>query len=88
MEIGEMTTIVSIQVLEGAINTARRDCPTQQADHCLSTDLALMAEIYGLLIFRGEASFDADTLEPSARQVLDHWLDRYSQATQLLRRAA
>jgi len=83
-----MTTKISIQMLEGAINTARRHCPTQTADHCLSADLAVLAEVYGSLIFRQDSVCDADSLDASTRTILDHWLALYADATQTLKRAA
>ncbi|MFK7966778.1 MAG: DUF3717 domain-containing protein [Burkholderiaceae bacterium] len=81
-----MTTAISIQMLEEAINMARRECPTPAADHCLSADIKALAEIYGLLIFQGHSAFDAATLEPGTKDVLEHWLSRHQQA--ILKRAA
>ena len=81
-----MTTAISIQMLEEAINTARRECPTPAADHSLNTDIKALAEIYGLLIFQGHSVFDVATLEPATKDILEHWLSRHRQAT--LKRAA
>ena len=83
-----MTTKITIQMLEGAINTARRDCPTQSADHCLSADLAVLAELYGSLIYRQDNLFDAESLEPSTRKILTYWMARHAELTQTLKRAA
>ncbi len=82
-----MTTAISIQMLEEAINTARRECPTPSTDHCLSADIKVLAEIYGQLIFQQHSAFDAATLEAADRDILEHWLNRHEQEA-ILKRAA
>jgi len=83
-----MSQIVSIQMLEGAINAARRQSPTRSADHCLSADVAVLAGLYGQLIFHRDSAFDADCLDSATRRILDHWLAHDANAVDGLQRAA
>lgn len=66
---------VSIGELETAINAARASEPAQGKECTLSREVALLAEIYGILIFRHHQNFDGDGLDEPVRTVLRRWLN-------------
>jgi hypothetical protein len=67
-------TAVSIRDLEQAINLARLRLPASGAESRLSDEVSQMAEIYGLLIYRGHSAFDAQSLDEPVRLIVEHWL--------------
>ena len=66
---------VSIAELESAINRARASQPATGHEAALSADVSRLADVYGELIFRGHRVFDADSLPPPVRDILQRWLD-------------
>ena len=67
-------TPITINELERAINCARAAQPTDGGRAALSAELALLAGIYGQLIYRGHKAFDADSLAPNEQAALQRWL--------------
>lgn len=68
-------TPITISELEQAINSARQAQPADGQEAALSADVAILADIYGQLIYRGHKAFDADSLEPDERDTLLRWHD-------------
>jgi hypothetical protein len=68
-------TPITISELEQAINSARQAQPAEGQEAALSADVAVLADIYGQLIFRGHKAFDADSLAPDERDTLLRWRD-------------
>jgi len=66
--------IVSITDLELAINRARQGEPAAGNEAALSSDVSLLADLYGELIFRGHRAFKADTVSPAHQEALQRWL--------------
>ena len=66
--------IVSITDLELAINRARQGEPAAGRDAALSSDVSLLADLYGELIFRGHRAFKADTVSTAHQEALQRWL--------------
>lgn len=66
---------ISISDLEQAINAARSAEPASGSEAALSGDVAVLADIYGQLIYRGHKMFDADSLDASQRSIVLHWLE-------------
>jgi hypothetical protein len=66
-------TPITISELEQAINAARQAQPAEGQESALSADVAILADIYGQLIYRGHRAFDADSLEPDEREALLRW---------------
>lgn len=67
-------TPISITQLELAINAARYAAPSMGQESALSDDVAILADIYGELIYRGHKNFDADSLPVKARDVVLQWI--------------
>lgn len=66
--------IITINALEQAINRARHSEPATGHESALSSDVSLLADLYGELIFRGHKAFQADSVSDTHRQVLSRWL--------------
>ncbi len=66
-----MGSILKIVQLEAAINRCRVAKPF--TDGILPTDMRLMAELYGEMIFRRLESVDVDTRSAPLRAVLAKW---------------
>jgi hypothetical protein len=64
---------LSVQDLEAAINHWRERAPARGNEYALSAEVNLLAPIYALMIFRGAATLDTNTLDPGARQLLHAW---------------
>lgn len=69
----EATMDLSMQELEAAINDWRARRPARGNEYALSAEVNVLATVYGLMIFRGVATVDLDTLDSSARQLLLAW---------------
>ncbi|MEZ5741986.1 MAG: DUF3717 domain-containing protein [Burkholderiaceae bacterium] len=67
-------TPVNIRDLEQAINLARQRLPASGAESRLSDEVSQMAEIYGLLIYRGHTVFDMQSLDEPVRRTVELWL--------------
>jgi len=67
-------TPISITQLEQAINAARNVAPSVGQAAALSEDVAILADIYGELIFRQHKNFDADSLPEKERNVVLQWV--------------
>lgn len=67
-------TPISISQLEQAINAARSAGPSKGHEAALTDDVAMLADIYGELIFRQHKNFDADSLSAEIRDVVLHWV--------------
>ena len=64
---------LSVQELEAAINYWRERAPARGNAYALSPEVNLLAPIYALMIFRGAATLDTDTLAPGTQQLLQAW---------------
>ena len=80
--------VVSIAQLESAINAARSAEPADGTASTLSEDVALLAGIYGELIYLNHRAFDCDSLTPDQQRVLTKWLDNVPSEQEQARRQA
>ena len=64
---------LSVQELEAAINYWRERAPARGNEYALSTEVNLLAPIYALMIFRGAATLDTNTVDPAVQQLLQAW---------------
>lgn len=67
-------TPISISQLEEGINAARSVAPAVGQEAALSDDVAILADIYGELIYRQHKNFDADSLPVKERNIVLHWV--------------
>lgn len=65
--------MVSITELEAAINRARHAHPAHGREAALSPDVALLAALYGELIYRRAHQFELATLSPELRGAFERW---------------
>ncbi|MFK7962970.1 MAG: DUF3717 domain-containing protein [Burkholderiaceae bacterium] len=66
--------IISITDLELAINRARQTEPSVGHEAALSSDVSLLADLYGELIFRGHRAFKADSVTLDHQKALARWV--------------
>jgi hypothetical protein len=59
--------------LEGAINFWRDRRPARGNEYALSSEVNILARVYALMIFHHAASIDIDTLNASARALIESW---------------
>ena len=64
---------LGVQELEAAINYWRERAPARGNEYALSPEVNRLATIYALMIFRGAASIDMNTLDAGAQQLLHVW---------------
>jgi hypothetical protein len=64
---------LSVRELEAAINYWRERAPARGNEYALSAEVNLLAPIYALMIFRGAATLDTNTLDPGAQRLLHAW---------------
>jgi hypothetical protein len=64
---------LSMQELEAAINFWRRQSPARGNEYALSAEVNVLARVYALMIFNHAAVIDIDTLDASARGLLESW---------------
>lgn len=64
---------IRISELEAIINRARSALPAQGAEATLSPDVALLAGIYGRMIYLHQEVIGAEALEPVEQQALARW---------------
>ncbi|MDB5754843.1 MAG: hypothetical protein JWP34_1612 [Massilia sp.] len=69
---------LSLQELEAAINFWRDRRPARGNEYALSAEVNVLARVYALMIFNRERSVDLDTLDASARQLLQTWRDMHA----------
>jgi hypothetical protein len=69
---------LSLQELEAAINFWRDRRPARGNEYALSAEVNVLARVYALMIFNREPSVDLDTLDASARQLLQTWRDMHA----------
>jgi Protein of unknown function (DUF3717) len=67
---------MTIGQIEAAINRARRAQPAVGHEASLSSDVALLASIYGLMIFHHQDEQVLAELAPGPRAALLRWVDR------------
>lgn len=65
---------IPIAQLEAAINRARNALPASGNEAALSRDVALLAALYGRMIFEGRSTLDLEELEDGEQVVLLQWL--------------
>ena len=64
---------LSMQELEAAINFWRARTPARGNEYALSPEVATLATVYALMIFRQAGSVAVESLNTSAQQVLQTW---------------
>ena len=64
---------LTLSELEQAINYWRRMRPSLGEERALSPEVNALAGVYALMIFHRAATFPLNTLEPSARELIDAW---------------
>ena len=64
---------LSVQQVEAAINHWRERAPAHGSEGALAPEVNLLATVYALMIYRGAAKVDLDTLDAAARQLLHSW---------------
>jgi hypothetical protein len=64
---------LSLQELEAAINYWRARMPASGAECTLSTEVALLAPLYALMILRSATCVPVEALDPQVRQLLHTW---------------
>ena len=64
---------LGVQELEAAINYWRERAPARGNEYALSREVNLLAPIYALMIFRGAATLDTNTVDPAVQQLLQAW---------------
>jgi hypothetical protein len=64
---------LSLQELEAAINFWRERRPARGNEYALSAEVNLLARVYALMIFNHASSLETDTLDASARGLLEAW---------------
>jgi hypothetical protein len=65
---------LSISQLEAAINRARAVAPASGIEASLSPDVALLARLYGEMIFRHHSHLDVETLSDEEQLALLRWV--------------
>ncbi len=64
---------VSLQELEAAINFWRDRRPARGNEYALSSEVNVLARVYALMIFNHAATLELDTLDDSARALIESW---------------
>ena len=70
-----MTPTFTIKQLEAAINRARAAQPATGTESALTREVALMAGLYGRMIWERQERIALESLSPAERAVLTTWLD-------------
>jgi hypothetical protein len=68
-----MTATVTITELETAINRARTAQPASGPESSLGREVALLAGLYGRMIWERQDSLDLDALSDRERSALQSW---------------
>lgn len=61
---------LSVQELEAAINYWRDQRPARGNEYALSPEVNVLATVYAMMIYRGQAVIDLDTLDGRTRDLL------------------
>ena len=69
-----MSSIFTIAQLEAAINRARSAQPATGPESALTREVALMAGLYGRMIWERRERIEHDALNPAERAALATWL--------------
>lgn len=64
---------ITLTELEQAINYWRSLRPSTGEEHALSPEVNVLATVYAMMIFNRSRSVSLDTLDSSARQLLETW---------------
>lgn len=64
---------ITLTELEQAINYWRSLRPSTGEEHALSPEVNVLATVYAMMIFNQSRSVSLDTLDSSARQLLETW---------------
>ena len=72
---------ISLPELEQAINYWRALRPSQGEERALSREVNALANVYALMIFHHTKSLSIESLEPSARQLVEAWFAQQSRAS-------
>jgi Protein of unknown function (DUF3717) len=70
----QILTQISLSDLEVAINRARAAMPAQGADHELASDVAVLANLYGKMIYYKQVVVPMQLLSDSEQIVLLNWV--------------
>ncbi len=80
METGVNTEKIDVETLEAAINCCRRECAGDGL--VLSSDLRVLGDIYGTMIFnKSYKDFDATGFPPHVLETLNRWIARIKSDT-------
>ncbi|MBU3746291.1 MAG: DUF3717 domain-containing protein [Burkholderiales bacterium] len=74
--------MISLQQLELAINSARQANPSQGADAQLSPDVALLAGLYGRMIFYRLKALPLSSLSQHEFEAWSRWTSPHAAQTQ------
>jgi hypothetical protein len=64
---------ITLQELEQAINYWRSLRPARGEERALSPEVNTLATVYAMMIFHQARTVPLDTLDPTARKLLDTW---------------
>jgi hypothetical protein len=67
---------MTLSELEQAINYWRAARPSQGEECALSPEVNSLATVYAMMIFNRSGTVPMETLDPSARQLLEAWRNR------------
>jgi Protein of unknown function (DUF3717) len=70
----QILTQISLSDLEAAINKARVNLPEQGVDHQLASDVAILANLYGKMIYYKQVVVPMQLLSDSEQIVLLNWV--------------
>lgn len=70
-----MTSSFNVTQLEAAINRARATQPATGPESALTREVALMAGLYGRMIWERQERIALESLSPAERAALTTWLD-------------
>jgi hypothetical protein len=70
----EFLTQISLSDLEAAINKARANLPNHEVDHRLASDVAILANLYGKMIYYKQVVVPIQLLSDSEQIVLLNWV--------------
>jgi hypothetical protein len=74
LDSSEILTQISLSDLEVAINRARAALPSQGIDHQLASDVAVLANVYGKMIYYKQVVVPMQLLSDAEQIVLLNWI--------------
>jgi Protein of unknown function (DUF3717) len=74
LDSSEILTQISLSDLEVAINRARAALPSQGTDHQLASDVSVLANLYGKMIYYKQVVVPMQLLSDAEQIVLLNWI--------------